>query len=383
MKNIIYVLTIFLLVSCQQKTELKSSIYSYEVLSVSPHKVTKSLGVSDYFVDSISFLKMPDREFLSNVDKMFLGKDLILLLDKDQSKKVWAFAKDGSYKYKIGDIGKSMSEFIEGPTDFDVNRSEGKIFAYDRWKNSLLKFSLGGKFEDKIDLDNILPTSFAIENNGNFLFSMKEYSSGNDVSELIVSSPKMERIYNLKQLEQECLYLPSNSQFSKSNNALYYIPILADSVYRISNDTIDRLIKVDFGNRFISAKEKSEMLALKHPKLGKKVKQINDYQENENWTYLSYVYDDMVYYFLKNKSSNKVINSPILMEGLYSPNKVILQNDQLICFLSDDFVPMAIKSKDSMGTNWDKMLDLTCFQIRQMIDKKEKGPVVIYFHLRQ
>lgn len=373
----------FLLASCQQKYELKSSLYSYEVLSVSPHKVTKSLGVSDYAVDSISFLKMPSGEFLSNVDKMFLGKDLILLLDKDQSKKVWAFGKDGSYKYKIGDIGKSMSEFIEGPTDFDVNRSEGKIFAYDRWKNCLLKFSLTGKFEDKIDLDNILPTSFVVEDNGNFLFSMKEHSSDDNDCELIVSSPMMKRIYNLKSLEQECLYLPSNSQFSRSNNALYYIPILSDSVYRISNDTIDRLIKVDFGNRFISAKERIDMFALKHPKLGKKVKQINDYQESENWIYLSYVYDDMIYYFLKNKNSNKVINSPILMEGLFSPNRVILQNDQLICFLSDDFVPMTIKSKDSMGTNWDKMLDLTCFEIRQMINKKENGPVIIYFHLRQ
>lgn len=238
-------------------------------------------------------------------------------------------------------------------------------------------------FEEKIGLDNILPTSFALEDNGNFLFSMKEHSLDNNDCELIVSSPKLERVYNLKPLGQDCLYLPSNSQFSRSNDALYYIPILSDSVFRISNDTIDRLIKVDFENMFISSKEKLDMLALKHPKLDKKVKQINDYQESENWIYLSYVYDEMVYYFLKNKSSNKVINSPILIEGLYSPDKVILQNDQLICFLSDDFIPMALKTKKNMGVNWNKVLDVTNNKMKQMIDKNENGPALIYFHLRK
>lgn len=382
MKYISLLLAVFFLISCQPNYNIKNSHYCVDTLSIQPQKMTESLGVSDYSVDSIVRLKLSGNVFLSNADKMIFLKNRIFILDKFQSKKIWVFDGAGSFLYTIGEVGKSLSEFIEGPSDFDVDESEGKLYAYDKWKGEMLIFSDKGKFLENKKIEDILPTSFAIEKNGNFVFSIKDMSMGRANYELSVYSPSMQPVCNLKALKEESLYLPANYQFSKNNGHVYYIPILSDSVFRIANDTIDKLIWVDFDKQFISAKDRSDLFAMKHPSNGNHVKQINDYQESDNWVSVSYVYKGIVYSYIKNKKSGKIINTPVLIDGLFSPQRVILHGDQLICFLPDDFNSSLLYIRSKMKEAWKKQYALINIKIQHMIDSQMSNPAIVYLHLK-
>lgn len=382
MKYVNLLLAVFFLFSCQPNYDIKNSQYSVDSLLIQPQKMTNSLCESDYSIDSIVYLKLPNQAFLSNADKMKILKNRIFILDKTQSKKIWSFDGGGSFLYTIGEIGKSLSEFIEGPSDFDVNESDGNLYAYDKWKGAMLVFSDKGKFLESKKIDDILPNSFAIEKNGNFVFSMKNSSRGRANYELSVYSPSMQPFCNLKILEKESLYLPVNYQLSKNNDQLYYIPILSDSVFRIVNDTIDKMVWVNFDKQFISAKEKEDLLEMKHPAKDNHVKQINDYQESDNWIYVSYVYKGIVYYYVKNKKTGKIINSPVLMDGLFSPQSMILHGDQLICFLPDDFCSSLEYMRSNMKDDWKKQYVLTNAKIQQIIDSQMSNPAIVYLHLK-
>lgn len=70
-------LAAFFLISCQPNYNIKNSHYCVDTLSIQPQKMTESLGVSDYSVDSIVRLKLSGNVFLSNADKMIFLKNRI------------------------------------------------------------------------------------------------------------------------------------------------------------------------------------------------------------------------------------------------------------------------------------------------------------------
>ena len=161
--NFFLLLLLAFLFSCQSK---KTTVQTFEgintqavelsaqdmpVAKESPIEISMDMAAENKILplstwaDSISYIRLETTSdaLIGSVDRLILRDSVIYILDRKKSRSIYAFATDGTFLRKIGDIGQGPGEFAE-PTDFSV--CQDKIYVYDQFAHRLSTFTTAGKF---------------------------------------------------------------------------------------------------------------------------------------------------------------------------------------------------------------------------------------------
>lgn len=104
-----------------------------------------------YTIDSLVLESCGD-VVVGRVDNMLVLDSLIVINDRNLSKQIFVFNKDGSFSHYIGKNGRGPGEYLQVT---DVAFQEGNIVVLDMFSHKILRYNLGGeligeiKYKDK------------------------------------------------------------------------------------------------------------------------------------------------------------------------------------------------------------------------------------------
>lgn len=206
-------------------------------------------------------LDQEDTSFINNVSYIFLdvNKDIIIgevdeilfldnkfyIFDKDITKTIFVFNETGRFLYKIDKLGHGPGEYIL-PIDFDID-SHGNTYLCDIMRRTIIKYDTTGEFIEEYQ------TKFYFEEfcllNEESILVRNAYKNGiiqanlgfinlydNSLSTFI-NGGEIQDGFEITRFSPHYLF--------KSGNAVYYNPRFTNSIYKISEDNIYKLIVLD------------------------------------------------------------------------------------------------------------------------------------------
>ena len=175
------------------------------------------------------------------------------------------------------------------------------------------------------------------------------------------------------------------SRFSQNEGRLSHIPQHSDSVLVFRNDTLEKVVRVDFKGQDIMHKNPE---ALEH--IGKtdevhdstNILGISEYQETESFKYFHYVYKNRIQRRLIKKSTNEILSGSNFFEGfdILFNNSFYLSGNQLIAIVNEENVERVRNAKrdDVWMDNYNKSAP----QVQALIDGKIKTPALFYISFK-
>ena len=138
MKFCVFLLTVFLLFSCDFSEKKNENVWN---MSLSP----STLALNER-IDSISFVVLDDSNseaLFKEIDKMLYVNERFYILDYMGTSSVLVFDNKGTFLFKVGNVGQGPGEYTR-VTDFDVNND--CIYLLDSRKRMIFSYDLNGKF---------------------------------------------------------------------------------------------------------------------------------------------------------------------------------------------------------------------------------------------
>lgn len=343
-KKVLFALITGICSSCTTTLDNNFGDYKCEIINVNPGELTKGLSVGEYSIDSICTISFPQNAVYPQINKLIVTDNNIYMLDTDNGHTVYVFETDGRYLRKLGERGRDVNEYIGSPTDFFVSQN-GDVYVYDRIGYKIIVFDKQGK------VTNIIPTkmnsvhSFGLTSNEKLLYCINEETlEENDNNPALVVCDKKGKVEKeLIQFKQRYSFRPSNRTFFSNGDRLSHIPVLSDSILVFKNDSLEKVVRVDFNGHFLM-KEMSEIAMdirnFSKIKDYKGVYEINRYQETDSFVLLQYVYQSRVCFWLYNKTNGKIVNSYNLFEDYCPFREYYLKGNQIIALVETEDVRM-------------------------------------------
>ena len=250
-KNMLFLLSLgFLLCACNKSQRSESPCnYTREekVINTSP---TEFLDTTQYTISKVIPLTGGENVIIPQYDKIVFQGDKVYILDKSISKRVFVYDTLGNFQYKVGEAGRALNEFYRQPSDFSVD-SRGRIYLFDSEGPKIIKYDEQGKYRSTDALREIWPYAFALTDNGDYAFAFRMMDDRTEVTyELAVYDSLEQNKSNYRPLADHQLFT-YDIPFWSSEDKLYYIPNMSDTVFVLSGDTISRAIHLDFQGKFL------------------------------------------------------------------------------------------------------------------------------------
>ena len=104
-----------------------------------------------HIFDSFNILPLETSKeiLIGDIDKILFADDLIFLLDKRITKTVFAFGKDGKFKFKISSEGFGPGE-LYSPTNITLNYDKEELIVVDGRQGKFMFYGFDGKFIKEI-----------------------------------------------------------------------------------------------------------------------------------------------------------------------------------------------------------------------------------------
>jgi len=104
-----------------------------------------------HIFDSFNILPLETSKeiLIGDIDKILFTDDLIFLLDKRITKTVFAFGKDGKFKFKISSEGFGPGE-LYSPTNITLNYDKEELIVVDGRQGKFMFYGFDGKFIKEI-----------------------------------------------------------------------------------------------------------------------------------------------------------------------------------------------------------------------------------------
>lgn len=371
--------------SCSHPKDNTFGEYKSQTINVDLEKKSKPLNMSQYDIDSVVSISLPDsaKHFLPT--KLIVKNNRIYILDSQISKTIYVFDNNGNYMFKLGERGRAQDEYIGGPTDFFVD-DENRTYVFDRMAQQIKKFKGNGQFSENIWTADLFIHSFGLLNNKHFVYCKSSSSREEDVynSALILSDLKSVNRKQLLRFKQNYSLLPSEQTFFSNDDRLSHIPILSDSVLVFKKDSLEKIIRFDFGGKFIQ-KERPD-IAIEQNNL----KDLNEYdgvtalevyQETESLAYLRYIYNSTIREWLYNKNTKQTISGYYLFDCFLLNSRLkYLRGNQIVTIIDQERIDFLRDSyRDS---DLPELLKQMPPQVKRIFDGNIPVPAVVYISLK-
>lgn len=323
-KCLLVFLLVSLFLSCS-KSELESN--KLQQILVSTEQISDKLKYSD-LLDDVKPIKLETKDstnVLIEVNKVFIDKDKIFILDKFRFQGVMVFDTSGRFLYskKIGGGAEGEFTHLSGMS-VDTKKNELIIFSTPK----LLYYTYEGKFIRQKVLD-FLGNDF--ETNGDiYTFIGQEFGwILTDTSGKIISKKfEVSKLNPLKFLQP----------FQVIKDGILYRHSFNDTIYLATSSGLEKYAFINFQERRLTNSETENMVKNRQTKIPPgKMGRIKYFFNTENIIYFAFEYNDMLYvaFYDKRNKTTKIIrgnakeqNDVTLEETL--PNVVGAHQNQLI-----------------------------------------------------
>jgi hypothetical protein len=371
----------FFQTSCSSSDEISLGNHKTITYKINTSQFTKSLNLNEFTIDSICSLSLPDSLKIVQTSKLIEKDGKIYIMDSNIARSLCIFDYSGKFLKQIGSRGRAKYEYIGGPTDFFVD-SDDNVHVFDRDGQKVLVFDRKGNIFRVIYVDGHFPYSFGLTSNKRYMYSMVDGEVGSAALSLCDFNYNNEK--KILPISEEIQTGPSEHCFFLNDERLSHIPILSDSVLVFNKDSIEKVVRFDFGGKFIL----DEMPEVKTEKVSNEkfsqydgVWSLLTYQESNDLILMEYIFDAYTTYWLYNKHNKKIVNSHNIFEGANLWPQFYLKGNQLIAPIDKEQL-LDFQKEYSKEKNKD-LLEKSHPILKDIVAGKFKAPFVIYFSIKK
>lgn len=355
--------------------------------TINPEVYTDGFKLSQYSVDSICPLNIPDDIVEMEPEKISVVNGTIYILDKVINKKLYIFDYKGNLKTAIGERGHARGEFIGQPDEFFVD-GNNKLHVFDRVGHKIIVYNEYGSVDDAIETNDLYPFSFGLTSNDKYIMYFSDgYRDKSKEKETRFSLLLFDKDYkNLKTMlptvEKYNSFLSSHT-FFQDNDRLSFIPPFSDSIIVFKNDTIEKVVQFDFCGKIL-IKERPEVLKQKdgHPLMidYKGVMGITRYQETASLVYLQYRYKNYSLSWLYDKRNGQIVNGFNIFEGISPYTYYNIEGNQIIAYVNEKV--MELYKQNCNDKNFQENMEKSPVYIKDIMDGKIQVPALVYISIK-
>lgn len=275
MKKGLYVIMILLFISCKNKGEEKimkimnnlETEISFEknnsmievntnyknIIVPNPKKSEIELSTIFKTIKLIKLESEREESRIGKIDKLIVEGENIFILDKEISKIIYVFNKQGKFIRRIGNLGKGPGEYLT-PEDFFIGNNK-HIYISDLNLRKIIEYNKKGEYLNETNLNGSLSLNarnFMVLEDGTYLFA-----SNNSVDKNLLK----ETSYNLCKVNDDNKILSRHFRYSNENITIPYSTLNSfmpykktynylatwnNSVYELTKDSIYLKYKIDF-----------------------------------------------------------------------------------------------------------------------------------------
>ncbi len=259
MKNLFLIIILFCL-SCKENHN-----DSVELIKISPKEYNVNNLLKDIkkyskqiSKDKVIFvpLETNDNCLIGSIDKIFIINDNYFIVDKKNSKGIFVFDNSGKFLFKIQNTGLAEGEFTNiNDVTYNSFQKEIKIFDSDRKK--IISYDINGNFVKEISTELFFTRFFSINNSFYLYTKFMPNFNKTAIDYRLIKTDNKGHIkkyfleFDKKIQSQTILSLKNNFYFNSSSNKLYFFESFNNIIYKITNNTIEKNIKLDFNNNTI------------------------------------------------------------------------------------------------------------------------------------
>lgn len=386
MKKIFLVSLVIVIVSCTSNSRYDLEPHETKHLVVDPSK-QEIMSDSEYDIIDVVSLDLPEDVSAIMAKDIQMVNNRIYILDEEANKTVFLFGMDGKLISQMGRVGHARNEYIEKPEVLSIDEKSGIAHVYERASRRILKFNSEGKFMESLMLDEFVPSSFVVTENGNYICCFENQVNGSG-SQLSLYDREGGYIKSF-------LSSPENPKLSligkpiyKDNGKISYFPYLADSVVVFSGDEVDYTIKIDFCGQFVSEETKKRSMeegTFSHLYNHKGVQFIDQFELTDSILHVGYAYNLSRSHFVKNLSNGKTYNTTFgpLFSG-YSPVcDFFVAKDKLLYLIEEEDVDILLRNgKGSPTAQVESIRNSSKQAMLDIMDKKFKFPLIMMVKLK-
>ena len=379
---------ISLILSCSSTpSNTQIGEHKTERYSINPEVTTAGLKCTRYSMDSICSLSIPDDIVEIGIDKISVANGRIYILDTYITKKLYAFDYEGNLETVIGERGGSKGEFIGKPDDFFVDTGN-KLHVFDKLGHKINIFNPDGSVDKVIETSEFYPQSVGLTSNDRYMmyFTVGHKSESNvkDASSSLLLFDQEGKDYKSLMSSGEDFFCSiSTHTFFQDCERLSFIPCFSDSVIVFKNDTVEKVVLFDFGEKTL-CKEMPEAIIQDESHSFMENYQgvlgLNRYQETNSLIYLEYIYQNCGLCWLYDKRTGQVVNGNNLFEGINPYTYYCLDGNQIVAYVDKKTVNNFKQYYHNKA--FQDNLDKSPKQMRDILEGKIKLPALLFITIK-
>ena len=252
----------FIIISCNisdSNNQKDTDCITINIDSLETERKGDTTHFSKLFADfSIIPLETKSECTLGNIKDIKIKGDTLYISDH-QKKAIYMFNMKGEYLNKIHNVGRGPSEYIK-VWDFDVNPKNENVMILDRSSKKVCIYNQKGKFIRDLSLQNYF-MNFVYTSNGFYFFRPGPPKSDDKLlfKTDLRGNVKWKRLTNEKH-NKGIRPVFTSRVLHKTSSHITVTMLYSDTIYAISDNTINPFITFNLGKYHFSQKEINRIL---------------------------------------------------------------------------------------------------------------------------
>lgn len=309
------------------------SNHKMEVLTIKKDGFVSTLDTNEYKIKVEACLSMPEESVLLNCKRMKYDGGYYFLQSEGKNQTIWVFDSAGMFVSRLGERGRRINEYQTDITDWFHISGSNDIVVFEKNSRKIHLFSIDGRNSDSFILKS-WPNAVGVLERGK-LFCSYYQKEAKDGLQLALLSENEDVVSPLIFLGDDMKFTPSDLSFYKIEDRLFHVPNFADSAIVLSADTVEKIVKFNFEDNFISEEIKKDAYRddLKKYHAFEGIKRIETYYETSEYDVIGFVYDKTLVNQLINKKDGRQYRFiSALPKGLF-PSTVFCVRENKIYYL--------------------------------------------------
>lgn len=208
----------------------------------------------DYFIDTTFIpLEFCENCVIGDITKVLKVEDGYIISDRDITNQVFKFGNEGKFKFKIGEKGEGLGNYVL-PFDISLVPETENIAILDQNQQKILFFSIkDGSFIEELPINFqaksiqfLSPNKVAVHFDGQFSGNERDYLGG--ILDLKKGEFLVKGVLDFSKTDQN----RTAGDFYFSGKELLFSKSLNDTVYSVSENKFSPKYYVDFGKKKVS-----------------------------------------------------------------------------------------------------------------------------------
>ncbi len=323
MKKLLIIILGIIIFSCNSKREISK----IPIINVSTSYVNNQTEDYEKLIKKVMYipLETDSQCLISRIDQLFVGSEGIYILDGMQ-KDIFKFSLDGKFINKIGETGRGPGEFLN-PVHFVIDEKQNVIHINDRRQMKILRYSLDGEFIDEIRTNIYFTLFLTAGNNEYWIYMVNEQFNKDELTSL--NFLKINKYGKVIDEVYGVNYIPlawcDGTKISDHQTGVQYSFVLSlnENIYSFEDGKIKIKYKIDFQQANLNDEklkrfshkfeDRRKNLEMAEKLWTKTARGYHHFIETEKWIYFMYSLNGKGSIVLYNKETNNTIELPKLV----------------------------------------------------------------------